>query len=55
MIVKIPKPATAANGEEEQVEENKQEGPQLPVTLVRIPAQSQDVRERNAETDGRAS
>lgn len=56
MIVKVPNPAKAVNGEEDQGEENKGEkGPQLPVTLVRIPAQSQDTRDWNAEKNGRPS
>jgi hypothetical protein len=39
---------TEGNGEE-------QHQLQLPVTLVRIPAQSQDPRERYVETNGGAS
>jgi DASH complex subunit DAD2 len=53
-LVKVPRPTATADGEEGQAQENGEE-PQLPVTLVRIPAQSQDARERNLETNGGAS
>jgi DASH complex subunit DAD2 len=60
MIVKLPKPATtaAATGgevEHEQPAQEKEEEGQLPVTLVRIPAQSQDPRHRMLEGDGATS
>ncbi len=56
--VKVPKPTGTRNGENEeeqqqQEEEERQneEEAQLPVTLVRIPAQSQDPRHRRLEAD----
>ena len=53
--VKVPKPTAAANGEDEeqqqQQEQKNGEEAQLPVTLVRIPAQSQDPRHRRLEAD----
>lgn len=54
-VVKVPKPTATANGEDEEQEQQGQkngEEPQLPVTLVRIPAQSQDPRHRRLEADG---
>lgn len=61
VIVKVPKPTTANGGEEEQEQQQQQQErqengiePQLPVTLVRIPAQSQNQRQRHVEADGGA-
>ena len=56
-VVKVPKPTPIANGEGEEQEQEQQgqkngEEPQLPVTLVRIPAQSLDPRHRRLEADG---
>lgn len=57
--MKVPKPAATANcGEEEEQEQQRQENgeePQLPATLVRIPAQSQDPRHRGVKADGASS
>jgi DASH complex subunit DAD2 len=57
VIVRVPRPANV-NGEEEQPQRQGQESghePQLPVTLVRIPAQSPDPRQRHVEADGAPS
>jgi hypothetical protein len=57
--VKAPRPATIANGEEQQQQpeelENREEGQPLPVTLVRIPTQLHDPRQRNVEAEEASS
>ena len=60
VTVKVPRPAAAATAtggevEHEQPAQENGEGPQLPVTLVRIPAQSRDPRQRILEGDGTPS
>ena len=58
MVVKVPRPTTTDGDEEQEQEQQGQENakePQLPVTLVRIPAQSQDPRHRSVEADGASS
>lgn len=54
IIVKVPRPARS-NEEDVQQQQERQDNayePQLPVTLVRIPAQSQDPRQRHVEAQG---
>lgn len=60
--MKAPRPATIANGEEHEQQqqqpeelENSEEGQPLPVTLVRIPTQSHDPRQRNVEAEEASS
>jgi hypothetical protein len=53
--VKVPKPTTVNGENEKEQGHGNGEEPQLPVTLVRIPAHSQDPRQRAVDVDGASS